>query len=343
MMLWLLLLPSVVPAAAAAASSSFSAHPPVLGRSLLVQTCKAGEEAQRWRIHSSSSGSSSSSAAVVIIESLAHPGSCVNCPGAAKCHSWTCAEGDPNGSFDISYVDGSSEGPFTIRGAPPFGGSCVSSVGLGGLLSRASPCTGSSNSSTSWRQEAETLASTSHPALCLTFGLAPPPAVGVCPDGTDCRPAGGTCCKLKEPFGFGCALGGGSVCCEDKVHYCPAGHTCNASKAAPPAGHTGAWGDIGAWGCDPKPGAEGAEERARAMRLQELPPPPPPVSTQGIDCFVQAGGRPRPWKTWPSTQPAAHCAAGSAGDQNCVPYERSTDLQVRCATVDQTDTVPKHC
>ena len=314
--LWLL----AAPVAAAAASPP----PPLLGRRLLVEPCEGSDAAQRWRITRQQNGSSS------VIESLAHPGSCVNCPGPGKCHSWACAEGggDPNGVFDIPNGSGSgaagSSSSFTIRGVPPLTSSCVS-VGLDGLLGRASPCVSGNN--TNWRREAGALVLAARPTMCLTFGQSPPPAPGICPDGTDCTPAGGTCCKLKEPFGFGCARGGGSVCCDDQVHYCPAGHTCNFSKAKPPAGHTGAWGDIGAWGCDAKAGEEGAEERARALRLQGLPPPPAPVSIGGLDCFVQTGGSPRPWKTWTSSEPATRCAPGSPGDQTCSPYERSTDLQ----------------
>ena len=101
--------------------------------------------------------------------------------------------------------------------------SCVTVELTGGIrqeLRDASPC--AVGDASQWRHgPASTITLAAEPTLCLTLGDAPPPSPGVCPDGTDCTGAGGTCCKLKEPFGYGCALGGGSVCCDDKVHYCP--------------------------------------------------------------------------------------------------------------------------
>ena len=157
----------------------------------------------------------------------------------------------------------------------------------------------------------------------------PPPPPGACPDGTNCGSY--TCCKLREPFGYGCAGAGGAVCCPDRVHYCLGGYVCNMTALPPPAGHAGAWGETGAWHCSKKPGAAGADERRRAARLAALPPPPPPPppplrereQTNGDNCF----GEQQPWQTWPSQPPLKRCAAGDHGDQQCTPYEPSTDIQ----------------
>lgn len=166
-----------------------------------------------------------------------------------------------------------------------------------------------------------------------------------CPDGLNC--GGGTCCKLREPFGYGCTPSGGDVCCADRVHYCPGGFVCNMSEPYPLAGHAASgasmgWGTKGAWGCDPKPGAEGVRERLRAERLRATrrpdsaaspdsqkagqsdsaasPPQPPFNST---NCNYGTGKR---WVTWAVEPPTARCAAGSPGDQKCNPYEMSADL-----------------
>ena len=159
----------------------------------------------------------------------------------------------------------------------------------------------------------------------------PPPPTGACPDGTNCGSF--TCCKLREPFGYGCAGAGGAVCCPDRVHYCLGGYVCNMTTLPPPSGHAGAWGETGAWHCSKKPGAAGADERRRAARLAALPPPPPPpqqqqqqwregARTQGDNCY----GTQQPWQTWPSQPPPKRCAAGDHGDQQCTPYEPSTDI-----------------
>ena len=153
----------------------------------------------------------------------------------------------------------------------------------------------------------------------------PPPPPGACPDGTNCGSY--TCCKLREPFGYGCAGAGGAVCCPDRVHYCLGGYVCNMTTLPPPVGHAGAWGETGAWHCSKKPGAAGANERRRAARLAALPPPPPPAvleraQTKGDNCY----GEQQPWQTWPSEPPPRRCAAGDHGDQQCTPYELSTDI-----------------
>lgn len=158
----------------------------------------------------------------------------------------------------------------------------------------------------------------------------PPTPPGRCPDGTDCGSY--TCCKLREPFGYGCAGAGGAVCCPDRVHYCLGGYVCNMTSMPPPPGHTGAWGKTGAWHCSRKPGAAGADERRRAARLAALPPPTPPSlartdPTATTSSSTVAGdnchGVQQPWRTWPNEAPLKRCPAGDPGDQACTPYRTS--------------------
>ena len=70
----------------------------------------------------------------------------------------------------------------------------------------------------------------------------------------------------------------------------------------------------------------GADERARAICLQKLPPSPSASaatgrdSSIGLDCFVQAGSEAA------SEEPPSRCAPGTTADEKCTPYERSTDI-----------------
>lgn len=329
----------------ALAAATTAAPPALLGHTLDLAPCNVSSANQRWTLVSTSTVNNRSVAPpVTVVASVPHPTTCLSCPGSSggtTCHSWACSAADRNGGFYINRSAG--VGRFTIHGSPlsaavpaPAGAnppnSCVTVQGAEGIGNLA-PCATGPKSLFRYHASNRTLVPDAQRGLCLTLG-GPQAKPGICPDGTDCSSSGGTCCKLKEPFGYGCALGGSSVCCDDQVHYCPAGHTCSFADAPPVAGHVGpsrSWGIIGGWHCAKVKGEAAVRERARAIlldaQLKAAPPSPPsPAAAKGggDDCFWKQGA---PWATWPSSHPPARCAPGAPGDQRCTPYERSTDIQ----------------
>ena len=55
------------------------------------------------------------------------------------------------------------------------------------------------------------------------------PSNVVCPDGESQCPDGNTCCKLASGQ-YGCCPLPEAVCCNDHVHCCPHGYTCDTCK-----------------------------------------------------------------------------------------------------------------
>ncbi len=50
----------------------------------------------------------------------------------------------------------------------------------------------------------------------------------ICPDGHEQCPDNKTCCAITSG-GYGCCPYERAVCCEDKIHCCPHGYTCNVA------------------------------------------------------------------------------------------------------------------